>query len=113
MAQLQDTLTVLRDSRKVRCKLIMNHHAQIARQGQWGNTRSCAVMDSVESRIGRSVEHYRTAHQALLQLDPTGDWQHTFLELKDGDNQGLGKEAGKEGVGDGSYFRSWIWLSNL
>jgi len=58
------------------------------------------------------VGRYLTAYKALLQLDPTGDWQERFLELKDRDNRGPGKEADEEGVGDGSYFRSWIWLSN-
>jgi hypothetical protein len=32
--------------------------------------------------------------------------------LKDCDNQGPGKESDRDGVGDGSYFRSWIWLPN-
>ena len=112
MAQLQDSLTSLRDARKVRRKLIVNHHAQVAGQGQRANTRSRTVMDSVESRINKSAERYRAAHQALLQLYPNGHWQQTFLELKNSDNRGPGKETGEEGLGDGSYFRSWIWLSN-
>ena len=112
MAQLQDSLTSLRDARKVRRKLIVNHHTQIAGQGQRANTRSRTVMDSVESRIDKSAERYRTAYQALLQLDPDGHWQQTFLELKTGDNRGPGKETSEEGLGDGSYFRSWIWMSN-
>lgn len=112
MAQLQDSLTSLRDARKVRRKLIVNHHTQVAGQGQRANTRSRTVMDSVESRIDKAAERYRAAYQALLRLDPDGHWQQTFLELKDRDNRGPGKETSEEGLGDGSYFRSWIWLSN-
>jgi hypothetical protein len=112
MAQLQDSLTSLRDARKVRRKLLVNHHTQIAGQGQRANTRSRAVMDSVESRIHRSVDRYRAAYRALLQLDPTSDWQQTYMELKDRDNRGPGKETSEAGLGDGSYFRSWIWLTN-
>ena len=51
-------------------------------------------------------------YQALLWLDPTGDWRDTYLVLKDADNQGPGKERDEDGVGDGNYYRSWIWLHN-
>jgi len=112
MAQLQDSLAELQHTRKIRRKLLINHYTQVAGQGQRANTRSRAVLNSVESRITKFVERYRIAYQALLQLDPTGDWQETYLELKDSDNRGPGKESYEEGVGDGSYFRSWIWSSN-
>ena len=55
---------------------------------------------------------YHVAYQALHWLDPSGDWQEIYLELKDADNQGPGKESDKEGTGDGTYFCSWIWLLN-
>lgn len=32
--------------------------------------------------------------------------------MKDSDNRGPGKESNEDGPGDGSYFRSWIWLLN-
>ena len=70
------------------------------------------MLNSIESRIVKFVEHYRIAYRALLQLDPSGDWQEVFLELKDSNNRGPGKENDEEGTGDGSYFRSWIWLPN-
>lgn len=112
IAQLQDSLVELRHARKVRRRLLVNHHTQIAGQGQRANTRSRTVMNSVENRITKFVARYRASYQALLELDPAGDWQEMFLELKDGDNRGPGKEPNEEGVSDGSYFRSWIWLSN-
>jgi hypothetical protein len=112
MARLQDSLIELRHTRKIRHKLLLNHHVQVAGQGQRANTRSRAVLNSVEDRIAKFVERYRVAYRALLQLDATGDWKETFLELKDGDNRGPGKERDEEHAGDGSYFRSWIWLPN-
>lgn len=112
MAQLQDSLIELRHTRKIRHKLLMNHHIQVAGQGQRASTRSPAVLNTVEDRIAKFVERYRVAHRALLQLDGTGDWKETFLELQDGDNRGPGKERDEERAGDGSYFRSWIWLPN-
>ena len=112
MAQLQDSLIELRHTRKIRRKLLLNHYTQIAGQGQQVATRSRAVLNSVEDRIAKFVERYRVAYCALLRLDPAGDWQETFLELKDSDNRGPGKESDEKGTGDGSYFRSWIWLPN-
>ena len=112
MAQLQDSLVELRHTRKIRHRLLMNHLVQIAGQGQRASTRSRAVLASVEDRIAKYVERYRIAYQALLRLDPTGDWRKAFLELKDSDNRGPGKEREEERAGDGKYFRSWIWLVN-
>ena len=111
-AQLQDSLAGLRNARRVRRKLIVNHRTQIAGQGQRANTRSRTVMNSVETRIDKFVERYRNAYRALRQLNPTGDWQKVFFELKDSDNRGPGKEVHEEGLGDGTYFRSWIWSAN-
>ena len=46
-------------------------------------------------------------------MDPISSWWDTYLKLKDSDNQGPGKEKAEEGIGDGTYFHSWIWLFNL
>ena len=112
MAQLQDSLIELRHTRKIRHKLLLNHHVQIAGQGQRASTRSRAVLESVEDRIAKYVERYRLAYRALLQLDPTGDWRKTYKELRDCDNRGPGKERDEERASNGKYFRSWIWLPN-
>ena len=112
MAQAQDSLIELRHTRKVHRKLMMNHYMQIAGQGQRANTCSRSVLNSVKGRIAKFVERYRVTYRALLQLDPTGNWQEVYLELKDADNRGPGKEADEGGVGDGSYSCSWIWLPN-
>lgn len=110
MAQLQDSLIELRHTRKIRRRLLLNHYTQI--DGQHANTRSRTVLDSVEARIVKFVGRYRVAYRALLQLDPTGDWREEYLELKDSDNRGPGKESDEAGTGDGSYFCSWIWMQN-
>ena len=110
MAQLQDSLIELRHTRKIRRRLLVNHYTQVT--GQRASTRSRTVLNSVETRITKFVERYRVAYRALLQLDPTGNWRETYLELKDSDNRGPGKESDEVGTGDGSYFRSWIWLQN-
>ena len=112
LAQAKDSLIELQHTRKIRRTMLVDHRMQLAGQGQRVQTRSRATMSTVETRIAKFVERYRAAYRALLQLDPTGSWRERFLELKDSDNRGPGKETEEEGVGDGSYFRSWIWLAN-
>ena len=112
LAQLQDSLIELRRARRVRHTLLVHHQTQIAGQGQRANTRSRTIIKSVEERISKFAQRYRAAYNALVQLDPTGDWQETYLELKDKDNRGPGKEDDEQGPGDGSYTFSWIWLTN-
>ena len=112
LAQLQDSLIELRRIRRIRYTLLLNHQTQVAGQGQRANTRSRALVNNIDDRIAKFVQRYRAAYNALLRLDPTGTWQETFLELKDQDNRGPGKEECERGLGDGSYELSWIWLSN-
>jgi hypothetical protein len=112
LAQLQDSLIELRRARRVRHTLLMNHQTQIAGQGQRANTRSRAIIHGIEERIAKFVQRYRAAYNALVQLDPTGNWQVTYLKLNDEDNRGPGKEDDERGPMDGSYMFSWIWLVN-
>jgi hypothetical protein len=60
--------------------------------GQRANTRSRSVIDGVQERIDKFARRYRAAYGALLRLDPSGDWSTTYLELRDCDNRGPGKE---------------------
>ncbi|KAF9777745.1 hypothetical protein BJ322DRAFT_1015458 [Thelephora terrestris] len=112
LAQVQDSLIELRHARQIRHTLLMNHQTQITGQGQRANTKSCTIIRSIEERISKFVQHYRAAYNTLVQLDPSGEWQETYLELKDRDNRGPGKEDDERGPGDGSYTFSWIWLAN-
>ena len=112
LAQLQDSLIELRRARRVRHTLLVHYQTQIAGQGQRANTRSRTIIKSFEERISKFAQRYRAAYSTLIQLDPAGDWQETYLELKDKDNRGPGKEDDEQGPGDGSYTFSWIWLAN-
>jgi hypothetical protein len=112
VAQLEDSLTELRRVRRIRRTLVMNHRAQIAGQGRKANTRSRSLIDGIQERINKFAQRYRAAYRALLQLDPAGNWKITYLELRECDNRGPGKEVEEQGVGDGAYTTSWIWLSN-
>ena len=112
LAQLEDSLNELRRVRRIRSTLLLNHRTQIAGQGQRANTRSRSVIDGVQERIDKFARRYRVAYEALLRLDPSGGWTATYLELRDCDNRGPGKEFEEAGPGDGSYTISWIWLAN-
>ena len=112
LAQLQDSLTELRLARRIRHSLLLNHQTQIAGQGQRPNTRSRTVVTNTEDRIAKFAKRYRAAYHALLQLDPTGEWRETYLELKEEDNRGPGKEEHEQRLGDGTYTFSWLWLLN-
>ena len=52
------------------------------------------------------------ARDALLHLDPQGDWQSLYLPLAEVDNRGPGKEPEEEKGSEGQYTPSWIWRSN-
>lgn len=112
LAQLEDSLVELRRVRRIRRTLVTNHRIQVAGQGRRANTRSRSVIDNIQERITKFAHRYRAAYEALGHLDSSGSWRETYLELKECDNRGPGKEPEEDGVGDGSYAPSWIWLSN-
>ena len=109
--QLQDSLNKLRRARRTRFGLIMFHKIQLAGEGQKTQTKSRAVVQTVEDRITKSVRRYRVAREALLQLKTSNDWENSYLQLTDANNRGLGKEREELSSSDGEYFPSWIWWS--
>lgn len=70
------------------------------------------MIDGVQERINKFARRYHAARKALLRLDPSGDWTNTYLELKECNNRGPGKESEERDLSDGSYSISWIWLAN-
>ena len=110
--QLHDGLDELRRARRIRRGLITFHKVQLAGEGQKVQTKSRAAMHSVQECIDRSVRRYRAARDALLHLDPSGNWQDLYRTLDDRDNRGPGKEPEEVSASDGRYVPSWIWLSN-
>ena len=109
--QLQDSLNELRRARRTRFGLIMFHKIQLAGEGQKTQTKSRAVVQTVQDRITKSVRRYRVAREALLQLERSDDWERSYLKLTNADNRGPGKEREELGASDGEYFPSWIWRS--
>ena len=112
LGQLVDSLNDLRRARRTRRGLITFHKVQLAGQGQKTQTKSQAAMKTVQIRIDRSVRRYRVARDALLCLDPCGDWTKLYPPLSDHDNRGPGKEPEEIPGSDGTWVPSWIWTSS-
>ena len=110
--QLHDALNELRRARRIRRGLVTFHKVQLSGAGQKTQTKSRAVMHTIQERIDRAVRRYRVARDALLQLDPSGTWQELYPALKDSDNRGPGKEPEEVSTSDGKFIPSWIWLLN-
>ena len=112
LAQLEDSLNDLRRARRIRRGLLVFHKVQLAGEGQKTQTKSQAVLKTVQNRISRCVRRYRVAHDALLCLDPDGEWKKLYLPLTDSDNRGPAKEPEEKPGSDGQYTLSWIWRSS-
>ena len=113
LAQVQDNLVDLRRLRRTLRSLRTYFKSNVVGEGQKTQTKSRTVESGVITRINRVARRYRFAYSALLSLDPTGDWRKDYLELTDKDNRGPGKELYEQGVGDGRYTISWIWMGSL
>jgi len=111
-AQLEDSLNDLRRARRIWRGLVAFHKVQLVGEGQKTQTKSRAVMQTVQERIDRCVRRYRVAREALLRLDPKGGWQTLYLPLTEADNRGPAKEPEEVSGSDGRYAPSWIWCSN-
>lgn len=111
-AQLEDSLNDLRRACRVRRGLVTFHKVQLAGEGQRTQTKSRAVMQTLQDRIAKSVRRYNVARDALLCLDPCMDWQELYPPLTEADNRGPGKELEEMSGSDGQYSPSWIWCSN-
>ena len=111
-AQLEDSLDDLRRARRIRHGLSTFHKVQLAGEGQKTQTKSRAVVQTIQDRIDKCARRYRVARNALLHLDPRGKWQDIYLPLTEDDNRGPGKEPQEISGSDGQYTLSWIWRSS-
>ena len=110
--QLEDSLNDLRRVRRIRHGMATFHKVQLAGEGVKTQTRSRAVVQTIQDRIAKCARRYRVARGALLHLDPQGSWKSLYLPLAEGDNRGPGKEPDEKLSSDGRYAPSWIWYSS-
>jgi hypothetical protein len=112
-AQLEDNLNDLRRARRIRYGLTAFHKVQLAGEGTKTQTKSRAVVQTIQDRIDRCARRYCVARDALLCLDPQSEWQTIYLPLTNADNRGPGKEPEEKLLPDGRYSLSWIWRSSV
>ena len=78
------------------------------------STRNRTVFDKTASQLAQAVSTYRVARAAIKNLAPNeefGCWKSMFLELKNEDIRGPGREESEK---SGSRFvQSWIWTTAL
>ena len=110
-AQLEDALDSLCRTRRIRRGLVIFHKVQLGGEGQKTQTKSRAVLQTIQDRIDKCARRYRVARDALLSLDPCGDWQNLYPILTNDNNRGPGKEPEEMSSSDGQYVPSWLWRS--
>lgn len=110
-AQAFDALANIRRIRRIITGISLFRKLNLVGEGQRTATRLRSYYDKFRGKIIHSVACYRGARDALLVLDPDGDWKSQLLELKMEDVRGPGKDEDEEkDVGEGRREISWIWL---
>ena len=108
VAQADDALAEIRCHRRIISGLWQFKKINIDGTGNKASTRMRTLYNRFNFRTQRCAGCYRAARNALLLLDPNGDWQSRLKDLKDNDIRGPGKND--NGSGNGRFEPSWIWL---
>ncbi|KAN0109688.1 hypothetical protein V8E52_009034 [Russula decolorans] len=74
---------------------------------QRAGTRACNLINRFKDKLSRCAERYRAARNALLALDPTGEWGKRLQELK---NEHIRAPGCSDGESEGFRQVSWIWM---
>ena len=106
-AQANDALEQLRRHLRARTRLYNVKDRDV--RGQRYNTRARTYISTLQEKINADAARYRTAHQALLLLDP-GDpdtWQKVLWPLEDIDIRFMKEHLDNEM--EGTWTLPWIW----
>ncbi len=108
-AQADEALEDIRRGRRMITGLVQFKKLNISGAGNAPNTRMRALYDSIQGRIQRAANTYRTAYTALLALEPDGTWKSRFQVLNTEDIRGPGRQS-DDPTPNSRYQVSWIWL---
>jgi len=109
-AQADDALNEIRRLRQIYQGLSDQNRKHI-NNSQGTVTRTLGTFGRYNARIFRFATIYQHARRALIALDPMDKitpWTPRFLELKDVDIRGPGRDEDKPS--EGQTVSSWIWL---
>ena len=81
LAQADDTLAELRRLLRVSSSLWQYKKTQVA-PSQRAGTCARSLLTRFKDKVDRCADQYRAAHQALIGLDPEGDWSQRLCVLK-------------------------------
>jgi hypothetical protein len=108
-AQADDALAEIRRLRRL-FQGLSDQNKKHINSTQHTITRAKGTFERYKARIARFASSYRHARRALAALDPNGEivsWTSRFLELKDADIRGPGREDDEPS--EGRIVSSWIW----
>jgi hypothetical protein len=108
VAQADDALADIRRQHHVISGLWQFKKLNVDGTGNKACTQMRVLYNRFSLRTKRCAGHYRAARNALVGLDLNGSWQSHLQVLKDADIRGPGKDD--NGVGNGRFEPSWIWL---
>jgi hypothetical protein len=108
VAQADDALADIRHQRRIISGLWQFKKLNVDGTGNRACTRMRTLYSRFNLRTQRCAGHYRAARSALVALDPGGSWESRLRVLNDADIRGPGKDD--NGVGNGRFEPSWIWL---
>jgi hypothetical protein len=81
LAQAEDTLAELWRLLRVSSSLWQYKRTQVA-PSQRAGTRARSLITQFKDKIDRCADRYHAAHQALIGLDPQGDWSRRLRALR-------------------------------
>jgi hypothetical protein len=108
VAQADDALADIRRQRRIISGLWQFKKLNVDGTGNRACTRMRSLYNRFNLRVQRCAGRYRAARDGLVALDPDGLWHSRLQVLKDSDIRGPGKDD--DGVGNGRFEPSWIWL---
>ena len=107
-AQAHDSLAQIRRQRRIIQGLWQFKKINVSGTGNRPNTRILSTYKRLSHKITRYAQKYRTARNALLLLDPDGDWREELKELRQEDIRGPGRDPDES---NGRFVMSWIWMT--
>jgi hypothetical protein len=109
LAQADDGLHELRRQLRISATLRDYKRVQVGGTSQKMNTRMHTLLSRFHDKTMRCSERYNAAREALLKLDPHGDWTRRFKHL-DPKTDLRSPRRNEDDPGESRRELSWIWL---
>jgi|ERR1700678_2189388 hypothetical protein len=112
-AQANDALADVRRLRRIIQGLWQFKKVNVSGTGNRANTRMLDSYSRFQTKLQRAANRYHVAYNALMALDPNGQWKEQLKELKASDIRGPGRNPDDnpdDAKTNGRFEPSWIWL---